>query len=117
MALGAMGAYAQWQGEGLPVFWRFVCVMAFSAVGGLIPGTLFSCALRLAPSENTMSTTVGYMQQWSALGQFAGPPLVAWVAVSTGGWQWTWVVTATLSLAGMVFAQFIGRALHQKDSS
>ena len=115
MTLGAVGAYAVWQGEGLPTSLRFACVVMFSAVGGLIPGTLFSCALRLAPSEGTVSTTVGYMQQLSALGQFAGPPLVAWVAASAGGWQWTWTVTATLSLTGAVLAHFIGRALHKKE--
>jgi MFS family permease len=115
MTLGAVGAYAVLNGEGLPTSLRFACVVMFSAVGGLIPGTLFSCALRLAPSEGTVSTTVGYMQQLSALGQFAGPPLVAWVAASAGGWQWTWAVTATLSLAGAVFAHFIGRALHKKE--
>jgi MFS family permease len=116
MTLGAVGAYAVWQGEGLPTALRFACVVMFSAVGGLIPGTLFSCALRLAPSEGTVSTTVGYMQQLSALGQFAGPPLVAWVAASAGGWQWTWVVTATLSGAGAVLAHLIGRALHKKET-
>lgn len=116
MTLGAIGAYAVWQGEGLPTPLRFACVVMFSAVGGLIPGTLFSCALRLAPSEGTVSTTVGYMQQLSALGQFAGPPLVAWVAVSAGGWEWTWTVTAALSLAGALLAHLIGRALHKKEN-
>jgi MFS family permease len=116
MSLGAVGAYAVWQGQGLPTPLRFACVVIFSAVGGLIPGTLFSCALRLAPSEDTVSTTVGYMQQLSALGQFAGPPLVAWVAAGAGGWQWTWAVTATLSLAGAVLAHCIGHALHTKET-
>lgn len=111
MALGAMGAYAVWQGEGLPMPLRFVCVVMFSAVGGLIPGTLFSCALRLAPSEGTVSTTVGYMQQWSAFGQFAGPPLVAWVAAGVGGWQWTWAVAVTLCAVGAWLAARVGRAL------
>lgn len=117
MTLGAVGAYAVWQGEGLPTSLRFACVVMFSAVGGLIPGTLFSCALRLAPSEGTVSTTVGYMQQLSALGQFVGPPLVAWVAASAGGWQWTWVVTATLSLTGAVLAHLIGHALYKKEKN
>jgi MFS family permease len=117
MTLGAVGAYAVWQGEGLPTSLRFACVVMFSAVGGLIPGTLFSCALRLAPSEGTVSTTVGYMQQFSALGQFAGPPLVAWLAACAGGWQWTWTVTATLSLTGALLAHFIGRALHKKEKN
>jgi MFS family permease len=81
MAVGALGAFAEWQSQGLPMSMRFICVVMFSAVGGLIPGTLFASAVRLAPSENTLSTTVGFMQQLSALGQFLGPPLVAWVAV------------------------------------
>jgi CP family cyanate transporter-like MFS transporter len=115
MSLGSFGAYAVWQGEGLSTSLRFACVVMFSAVGGLIPGTLFSCALRLAPSEGTVSTTVGFMQQLSALGQFAGPPWVAWVAASVGGWQWTWAVTATLSGAGAVLAHFIGGALSKRE--
>ncbi len=94
---------------------RFACVVMFAAVGGLIPGTLFSCALHLAPSEGTVSTTVGYMQQWSALGQFAGPPLVAWVAARVGGWQWTWCVTVTMSALGVLLADRIGRALNQSE--
>jgi CP family cyanate transporter-like MFS transporter len=117
MTLGAIGAFAVWDGQGLSTALRFTCVVMFSAVGGLIPGTLFSCALLLAPNQGTVSTTVGYMQQLSALGQFAGPPLVAWVAANTGGWQWTWAVTATLSLAGVALAHLIGRALHKKETN
>ena len=114
MAFGAIGAYAVWHGESLPTWLRFTFVVMFSALGGLIPGTLFSCALSLAPSEGTISTTVGYMQQFSALGQFIGPPLVAWVAASVGGWQWTWAVNAILSVFGAILAYLIGEALHKK---
>jgi MFS family permease len=117
MGLGAIGAYAVWQGVGLPTSWRFVCVVLFSAVGGLIPGTLFACAMRLAPSEGTVSTTVGYMQQWSAFGQFAGPPAVAWVAAQAGGWQWTWTVSVAFSLIGIWLAHLIHRALQSKETS
>jgi CP family cyanate transporter-like MFS transporter len=113
MALGALGAFGQWQGWGLPMPLRFVCVLMFSALGGLVPGTLFSTAVRLAPDESTVSTTVGYMQQWSALGQFAGPPAVAWVAAAVGGWQWTWAVTVSLCAVGMGLAVLIERALQQ----
>jgi cyanate permease len=111
MALGAIGAFAQWQSQSLTTVAKFLCVVMFSAVGGLIPGTLFSTAVRLAPSENTVSTTVGFMQQLSAVGQFLGPPLVAWVAVIVGGWQWTWVVTVSLSVIGLWLSQRIGHAL------
>jgi CP family cyanate transporter-like MFS transporter len=111
MALGALGAFGQWDSVALPMPLRFLCVLLFSSLGGLVPGTLFSTAVRLAPDESTVSTTVGYMQQWSALGQFAGPPAVAWVAAAVGGWQWTWAVTVSLCVTGMVLALFIERAL------
>jgi MFS family permease len=78
-------------------------------VGGMIPGTLFTLAVRLAPSPKTVSTTVGWMQQWSATGQFLGPPLVAWVAARVGGWHLTWLVTGACALVGLFLAWQIGR--------
>ncbi len=84
---------------------RYGAVLAFSMLGGMIPGTLFSAAVRLAPGEQTVSTTVGWMQQWSSSGQFVGPPLVAWLAHRAGGWEWTWLVTGACALAGMALAQ------------
>ncbi|MDQ6882231.1 MAG: MFS transporter [Pseudomonadota bacterium] len=83
---------------------RYGAVLMFSAVGGLIPATLFALAVRVAPNEGTVSTTVGWMQQWSCFGQFVGPPLVAWAAHRTGGWEWTWLVTAAFALSGATLA-------------
>lgn len=93
----------------LPAAVRFVAVLLFSGVGGLVPATLFTLAVRVAPGEGTLSTTVGWMQQGSAIGQFAGPPLVAWVAGLAGGWHLTWLVTGACSLAGLA----LGAALAQ----
>lgn len=110
------GFVAMWIGAflafGLPdsqPLLRYAGVLLFSMVGGMIPGTLFSLAVHLAPSDNTVSTTVGWMQQWSAIGQFAGPPLVAWMAGAVGGWQWTWVVTGACSVGGLLLAAQIAR--------
>lgn len=88
---------------------RYAAVLVFSSAGGLIPGTLFSLAVRLAPGEGAISTTVGWMQQWSAAGQLAGPPLVAWVATRAGGWHWSWVVTCGCALSGLGLAFLLGR--------
>jgi len=96
---------------------RFAAVLCFSMVGGMIPGTLFSLAVRLAPGERTVSTTVGWMQQWSSLGQFAGPPLVAWVASVGGGWQWTWLMTGTCSLVGLLLALALRQQLRRPPLS
>jgi MFS family permease len=71
----------------------------------------------LAPGERTISTTVGWMQQWSALGQFVGPPLVAWVATRAGGWHWSWVVTGGCAAAGLGLAAFIGALLRREPYS
>jgi len=92
-----------------PFALRFAAVVVLSGVGGLIPGALFNLAVDLAPGPPFVSTTVGWMQQFSAIGQFAGPPIVAWVASIVGGWQLTWVVTGTASLMGMMLAAMIGR--------
>ena len=101
MAIGTLLAFSALE---LPPTLRFAAVLCFSMLGGLIPGTLFSLAVRLAPGEGAVSTTVGWMQQWSSLGQFAGPPAVALLAGAAGGWHWTWLMTGGCSLAGVVLA-------------
>ena len=102
MGVCSVAAFAGGDGGALPAWARYVAVLGFSMVGGLIPAALFSTALRVAPDERTIATTVGWMQQWSALGQFAGPPLVAWVAMRAGDWQWTWVTTGAMCLVGLL---------------
>jgi MFS family permease len=117
MALGAVAAFADFGAGSLPLALRYAAVLLFSMVGGLIPGTLFSLAVKLAPGEDSVATTVGWMQQWSSFGQFAGPPLVAALAARVGGWQWTWVVTASCCAIGAVLAWRIGRALHARRTT
>ncbi|MCH8530997.1 MAG: MFS transporter [Saccharospirillum sp.] len=109
MAMGSVLTFGS-ATESWPVL-RFVAVLCFSAVGGMIPAALFSLAMQVAPSENTVSTTVGWMQQWSSFGQFAGPPLVAAVAVGVGGWQWTWAVTGSAALVGILLARVLSARL------
>jgi len=111
MALAAVAAFAGGVGGGLPGWLKYVAVLCFSGVGGLIPATLFALALRLAPGPATLSTTVGWVQQWSALGQFAGPPAVAWVASQAGGWQWTGLATAACSALGLLLTGAIAHRL------
>jgi CP family cyanate transporter-like MFS transporter len=112
MALGSLLAFAE-----LTQAWpwlRYAGVLLFSSCGGLVPGTLFSLAVRLAPHERNVSTTVGWMQQSSAAGQFAGPPLVAWLASQVGGWQWTWMATGLCCVLGGVLSMLIARTLSEQ---
>jgi hypothetical protein len=114
MGLAATASFAGSGDAGLAPALRYAAVLLFSSVGGLIPATLFALAVRLAPSEGTLATTVGWVQQWSALGQFVGPPLVAAVASTAGGWQWTWLATGACSVAGLVLTAGLSRLSAQR---
>jgi MFS family permease len=111
MGLATIAAFAGTTDAGLPPWLRYVAVLVFSMVGGMVPATLFALAVRVAPSEQTLSTTLGWVQQWSAFGQFAGPPLAAWVASRAGGWHWTWVVTGACSVLGLLLVGRIAALL------
>jgi MFS family permease len=119
----AMGFFAMGSGAGLAFaeftlswpWFRYAGVLLFSACGGLVPGTLFSLAVRLAPHERNVSTTVGWMKQGSAAGQFAGPPVVAWLASQVGGWQWTWLATGLCCVLGCLLSMLIARTLSQQS--
>jgi MFS family permease len=114
MALGSTWAFAPFTQEWPWV--RYAGVLLFSGLGGLVPGTLFSLAVRLAPGEQQVATTVGWVQQLSALGQFAGPPAVASVAAHAGGWHFTSWVTVTCCVLGAAFAGLASRLAAQAQS-
>ena len=118
MALLAAGAFAGTGDPGDEASWiaalRYVAVILYSAIGGLIPTTLISLALKLAPDEHTVATTLGWMQQWSSSGQFIGPPLAAWAVERAGGWQWTWVATGCASLIGIALSALIAAVIRRR---
>lgn len=88
---------------GLPVSLaiQFSAIVVFSAVGGLIPATCFYLAVNSAPTPQTTSSTVGWVQQLSSMGQFFGPPAIALAVNSLGSWQWAWVGTTGFAVLGM----------------
>jgi hypothetical protein len=102
MALGAGVAFGL-QDE-VPALLRHGALLLFSAVGGLIPATLFACAVRVAPGGAAVPVVVGLTIQCSALGQFAGPPLAAAWAAASGGWSAIWMATGVAAAAGALLA-------------
>lgn len=98
-------------GLSVPVLVQFLMVLVFSSIGGLIPTTLIVLVIKLAPSPETTSTSIGWMQQISAAGQFAGPPVVAWVATLAGGWASTWIFTGLCALIGIGMTLRLGARL------
>ncbi|MDB5750199.1 MAG: transporter-like protein [Ramlibacter sp.] len=119
MALGAILAFAPWSASASMevVAARYAGVLLFSMVGGLVPATMFWLAVRLAPDEGTVSTTVGWVQQWSSLGQFVGPPLAALLAARSGDWSRTWWLTGGLAAGGLLVATLIGRRLRGRNGA
>jgi MFS family permease len=113
MALGSTLAFAAFT-EGWP-WLRFAGVLLFSGVGGLVPGTLFSLAVRLAPGEQQVAATVGWVQQLSALGQFIGPPMAASLAARAGGWQLTPLFTVGCCVGGAALAMLVQRQLRRQN--
>ena len=108
MAIGAFVVFAT--PPTTPVAIKLAAVLVFSGVGGMIPGSLFSLAVKAAPSDDTASTALGWTTQMSMLGQFCMPPVVAALATAHGGWELSWLVTGWLCFIG-VFAVRIHRKL------
>lgn len=109
--VGAWLVYA----SGLSFGWRYAIVVATSAIAGLIPGTLFTLAPRYAPTPDTVSSTVGLMQQGTAIGQFLLPPMVAWSAGLAGGWANAAWVLSLMALVNIMLAAVIVRREKRAD--
>lgn len=114
VTMGVAGVAAFAGDPGLSPAARYAAVLVFSAVGGLIPSSLFSLAVRAAPGDAMLGTTIGWVQQWSAFGQFAGPPAVAALASASGGWQHTWMALLACGGAGLALTAGIARWLARR---
>ncbi|MEM7430162.1 MAG: MFS transporter [Pseudomonadota bacterium] len=89
----------------LPITIRLAAAAIFSAVGGLIPGALFSGVARHAPDPGRISTVNGLLLQGVALGQLAGPSIASLFVEMTGSWSgalWFSLPVAVLML-GLAF--------------
>lgn len=64
------------------------CCYVFSLVSGVVPACLFSCIHKCSPSLSHINASSGMIMQGAAIGQFIGPPLLAY-AVSFSGGQWS----------------------------
>ena len=81
-----------------PVIIRLAAAMVLSAVGGLIPGVLFSGVPVHAPSPAHFSTVNGLMLQGVAFGQLLGPAAASYVVGETGNWASALYVIVPLTI-------------------
>ncbi len=101
MLVAAAGIYLQ----ALPATLRYLLVVMLSAAGGLIPASIFALVPKVAQDRKSTATTMGFVVQFSHLGQLAGPPAVAAVAAAAGGFQLSAVVLVPAALGGWFAAR------------
>lgn len=95
--------------DGLPDLPRYLCCLALSFCGGLIPAAVLSASLVLARSPRQIGTLQGLFMQGGNLGQFAGPPLIAALVARSGLWSDALLVTGGAAIAGILLGYAIGR--------
>lgn len=92
-----------------PIGIKYIAILLFSAVGGLIPAILFILSVKSAPNNETIATAVGFVQQFSSLGMLLIPPFIAKVAYVAGGWNFTWIITGLAAIIGLLLATHVAR--------
>lgn len=105
MGAGALGVFL----DILPFWARYLCVLAFSATGGIIPGALFAGVTVHAPRPALVSSVTGLMQQGAAFGQLFGPPMVGWLVATMGTWTAAPLFTLSAAAATGVSGLALGR--------
>jgi len=93
----------------LPAALRYLLVVTLAAFGGLIPASIFALVPRVAQDRQSSATTMGFVVQFSHLGQLAGPPAVAAVAAAAGGFQLSALVLMPAALGAFIAARGLRR--------
>jgi MFS family permease len=95
LAMSAIGGMGSLFASGAPA-------LLLSFVGGLIPASVLSSSIVYARSPKQVGTLQGLFMQFSNLGPFAGPPLIAMLVATTGLWQHALIVTGTAAVIGLL---------------
>jgi len=83
MGACSLGIYA----SQLPFPARYAGCLLFSLVGGLLPASVLGGAPVYAPSPDQVATTNGLIMQGGQCGQIIGPPILALLVSTGGGWK------------------------------
>ncbi len=99
MAVMAVGMFSLH----LPLTGFYLCALAFSCIGGLIPSSVMGAVPYYAPAPSLLGATNGLLVQGSNLGIVFGPPVISLVATSYG-WNWVPVIVGLSSLLATILA-------------
>lgn len=93
--------------EVMPLALRFLSVVVFSAVSGIIPGTLFALAPRVAKSSSGAAPVIGLMLQLSGIAQLLGAVLLPFAVEVSGSWLTAGILVCIANILGLLFARGI----------
>lgn len=86
------------------VLWPLLASAIFSFMGALVPTTVTRQAVDIAPAGGSAAAVIGLMTQLYNLANFLGPIILSAIATAAGTWQFSWTMTVTASVAGIVTA-------------
>lgn len=88
---------------------RVAGAFAFSAIGGMIPATLFDGAPHFIDRPGQMAGIVGLLMQGAGMGQIVGPVLLTAVVDGFGDWAYAPAYTLTMAALGVLCAGLLSR--------
>ena len=108
VGLAALGIFS----AAAPV--ALVAVLAAASLGltGLIPGSIYAAAPRLAPTSAILAIGLGLINQMSNLGNLAGPAATAFT-VQALGWSGAPLLFGAVAVTGMTLALLLRGALRK----
>jgi len=95
-----VGIYA----PGAPEWLRYSLCVLFSILGGLLAVSVLGGAPLYAPDPKLVATTNGFVNQSAYGGMMIGPPVVAALAVASGGWHNTPYLLTSACAVGLACA-------------
>lgn len=85
--------------DGVPDLLRLILAGLYSAVIGVIPGSLFTAIPVHAPRPQLVGAATGLLMQGSSIGSLLGPPITG-ALVAAGGWpNAAWLTSTALAVA------------------
>ena len=100
LGLLALGVFSPAVPDDLKILMAF----AFSLIGGALPASVLAGAPVHSPSPAQLGATNGVIVQGSNIGSLFGPPLVAALVASLGGWDRSGWILLGSGLAGILLA-------------
>ncbi len=94
---------------GSDTFMRITAAVAFSIIGGFVPGVLFSIMPKAASHPSSVGILVGFMMQLSGTGMLLGGIVVPGVVDLFNLWSAAGVTLFLMAVFGSVLAYFAGK--------